>query len=191
MVAVSAHLFPTISHFQFGIQEDKTMTTRRIRIFRAIAIATFAVLVATTTYGQMSQEGLPGSGRETSKAMNGHGAPCAIRTIAGAWMFATDIGISPGGVRMTAIGTYNIGADGSLRGTFDYNGTDGFYSGVTYTGTVTVHRDCTGTVIFTTSGGASVTQSIVIVRGGQEIWGAFQDPTTVWSYRANRISGGD
>jgi hypothetical protein len=108
-------------------------------------------------------------------------------------MFATDVGYFTGGIHATALGTFNVGGDGRLSGTFDYNGEDGSLDGITYVGSVKVNHDCTGIVRFDTSAGAvNVVQSIVIVRDGQEIWGAFRDdPTTIWNFKAKRISERD
>jgi hypothetical protein len=154
------------------------MTKWRIPILRLIVVAALAAFAVVTASAQMSQA-----------SDNHKGYKCSIGTIAGNWVFATDIGyVFLGAVRVTALGTFNVGSDGSVSGTFDFNATDGFGGGLTYNGTVEVHPDCTGIVGFTDSLGQPSVQSIVIARGGQEIWGAWQDPTgnTVWTYKAKR-----
>ena len=62
------------------------------------------------------------------------------------------------------IGTMNIDRDGSVSGKFDLTVQDFiFLSDITYTGSVTVNPDCTGTLTFVTSFGSMRTDSIVVV----------------------------
>lgn len=156
------------------------MTKWQIPMWRLIVVGAVVAFVVANSSAQMLQ---------ASGMKKGHS--CSIATIAGKWMFATDIGNFPGDVHGTALGTLNIGRDGRWGGTFDYNGNDGFFPGLTYEGSVTVNPDCTGIAKFHSSDGADVVQSIVIVRGGQEIWGAFQNPMVIWAFKAKRISEGD
>jgi hypothetical protein len=116
---------------------------------------------------------------------------CSVATIAGEWVFTTDVLYTQeGAVDGIALGTTNIGLDGSYGGTYDWAGTSGLSLGNNYIGTVTVNPDCTGTVSFHAVGDTyEVVQSIVIVGVGQEIWGDFENPADdVGVWRANRIT---
>ncbi len=120
---------------------------------------------------------------------------CSIQTIADEWLFATGVGEiaatpadDPTGI--TAIGTMNIDKLGNVSGKFDFTvSRQVSQTNVGYIGTVTVNPDCTGTLSFTTSGGASRTDSIAILGNGSEIWGMSQDPLNLWTYTVKRISG--
>lgn len=119
---------------------------------------------------------------------------CSIRAIAGNWLFATGIGRQMLGVPfppdkdITAIGTMNIAADGTLSGTFDITVEDfAFIPGVVYTGSVTVNPDCTGTLNFATSVGSVRTDSIAVI-SRREILGMSQDHLNLWTYQIRRIA---
>ena len=120
---------------------------------------------------------------------------CSIQTIADEWVFATGVGeialipgVDPTGI--TAIGTMNIDKQGNVSGKFDNTVARlVFVPNTTYSGTVIVNPDCTGTLSFTTSGGAMRTDSIAILGNGSEIWGMSQDPLNLWTYTVKRISG--
>lgn len=119
--------------------------------------------------------------------------PCSTRAIVGSWVFATAIGRQmlgfPEGKDITAIGTMNISRDGSVSGEFDATVQDTiFLPDNTYSGTVSVNRDCTGTLTFVTSTGTMRTDSIVVV-DRDEILGMSQDPLNLWTYQVRRISG--
>ena len=120
--------------------------------------------------------------------------PCSTQAIAGRWVFATNVGRQmlgepfPPGKDITAIGTMNIERDGFLSGKFDVTVQD-FFSilDVTYSGSVTVNPDCTGTLIFVTSTGTERTDSIVVVNR-REMFGMSRDPLNLWNYQVRRIS---
>ena len=162
------------------------MSEWRIPIWRVVIIGTVVALFVVSLSAQVSQP---------SPMKKGHA--CSIATIAGKWMFATEIGMFPGGIHATALGTYNIGTDGSLSGVFDYNGEDTVETKITYWGTVTVNPDCTGTESFTGADGGSALVSFVIARGGQEIWGQFMNNvsnigyTVIWTFKAHRVDTDD
>ena len=111
---------------------------------------------------------------------------CSTRTIAGSWLFASDIGEVAGVGHMTAIGTLNVDREGNISGKFDVTlGQIAFLSD-TYSGSIKVNPDCTAVGTFTTSDGSGRTDSMVILDG--EIWGMSQDPSTLLTFRAKRIS---
>ncbi len=123
---------------------------------------------------------------------------CSIRTIAGRWMFATEVGQidlslfglpQPAGVAdITAIGTMNIDRDGNLGGKFDVTVAQfAFVPDNEYSGSVTVNPDCTGTLTFVTSVGTIRTDSIAVL-SPSEIWAMSQDTLNLWTYRVRRIS---
>ncbi len=121
--------------------------------------------------------------------------PCSTRAIAGHWVFATGVGRQmlgapfPPGKDITAIGTMNIGKDGSLSGKFDVTVQDSFFfPDVAFSGSVTVNPDCTGTLTFVTDVGTARTDSIVVV-DRREMLGMTQDPLNLWTYQVRRISG--
>jgi hypothetical protein len=120
-------------------------------------------------------------------------ATCSIKDIAGKWMFATGIGRQslggpfPPEKDITAIGTMNINRDGTLEGKFDVTVEDTFPATMTYSGSVVVNPDCTGTLTFVTSGGSARTDSIAIV-SRKEILGMSQDPANLWTYQIRRIA---
>jgi len=169
------------------------MTKWLIRIFAPIVIAGLLVVIASTAHAQTWHER---SSRNPSAetpmvAATTKAHPCSIATIAGEWVFTTDVLYTQEGtVDGVALGTINIGMDGSYGGTYDWAGTSGFSLGNKYIGTVTVNPDCTGTVSFHDVGSSyEVLQSIVIARSGQEIWGDFQNPVDdVGVWRAKRIT---
>jgi hypothetical protein len=117
---------------------------------------------------------------------------CSIATIAGAWVFTTNnLYLQDGTLDGNAMGTANYHMDGTLDGTYDWEGTGGFASGISYAGTLSVNPDCTGTISFYVGGDTSymVVQSIVIARSGQEIWGMFQNPSDdVGTFKLTRIT---
>lgn len=120
---------------------------------------------------------------------------CSTKELAGSWVFATGIGRQmlgapfPPDKDITAIGTMNIGEDGSLSGTFDVTVQDfGFIPGVEYSGSVSVNTDCTGTVAFVTSVGSVRTDSIVVLNR-REMLGMSQDPANLWTYEVRRLAG--
>ncbi len=161
------------------------MSMLRIRLFIVSVVALFIVAAAPIALSQATAEGLP------QPATHLRPRPCSIATIAGAWVFATDIADFGGTVHMSALGTYNIALDGAVSGTFDRNLPNRADQGLTYTGTVTVNPDCTGIVEFTDSTGTTVVQHIVIGRDGNEIWGMFfgQPLGLIWTYKAMRVHG--
>ncbi len=124
------------------------------------------------------------------------GDACSTRAIAGSWVFATGVGRQmfgdpfPLGKDITAIGTMNIDRDGSLSGKFDTTIQDSlFLPDNTYTGSVIVNPDCTGTLSFVTSFGVARTDSIVVV-DRREMLGMSQDPVNLFTYQVRRISSG-
>lgn len=115
---------------------------------------------------------------------------CSIRNdVAGLWVFATGMGqlFHRSGQAITAIGTMNIESDGRVSGTFDNTIAQLGTSRQTYSGTVEVNPDCTGTLIFTTSSGSSRTDSIVVLENGTEMWGMSRDPLLPWTYTVKRV----
>ncbi len=119
------------------------------------------------------------------------GGPCSIKAIAGHWVFATGVGHSevPVPQDITAIGTMNIAKDGSLSGTFDVTVQNTFFvPEILYAGSVTVNRDCRGTLTFITGIGTERIDSIVVVNRS-EILGMSQDHLSLWTYQMRRISG--
>lgn len=125
---------------------------------------------------------------------------CSTRTIAGRWMFATEVGqidLSLFGIGtegeavagITAIGTMNIDRNGNVSGEFDVTVAQfAFLSDNEYGGSVTVDPDCTGTLTFVTSAGTMRTDSIAVL-SPREMWGMSQDILNPWTYRVRRISG--
>lgn len=120
---------------------------------------------------------------------------CSTRSIAGRWMFATGIGRQslgapfPEGKDITAIGIFSVDKFGNATGKFDATVQDFlFLPDNTFTGSVVVNPDCTGTLIFVTSAGTVRTDSIVVVNR-REILGMTQDPANLWTYQMRRLSG--
>jgi len=120
--------------------------------------------------------------------------PCSVQALAGQWVFATDVGRQalgdpfPPGKDITAIGVFRVFKDGSVSGQFDATVQDSFFLPAnTFTGSMTVNPDCTGTVVFITSAGTSRMDSIVVVNRS-EILGMSQDPLNLWNYQVRRIS---
>ena len=119
--------------------------------------------------------------------------PCSVRSLAGTWVFATDVGqqkLFPAPGDITAIGTINIDRAGNFSGKFDFTVAEfGFFPNNSYTGSITVNPDCTGTVTFVTSAGPGRTDSIVVV-SQSEMWSMSQDSLNLWTAKARRISRG-
>ena len=120
---------------------------------------------------------------------------CSTRSIAGRWMFATGIGRQslgppfPEGKDITAIGIFSVDRFGNTTGKFDATVQDFFFlPDNTFTGTVAVNPDCTGTLTFVTSAGTARTDSIVVV-SRKEMLGMTQDPANLWTYQVRRLSG--
>ena len=117
---------------------------------------------------------------------------CSTNSIAGDWVFATGIGRQmlggpfPPDKDITAIGTMTFAPDGSVSGVFDATVQDTFFlPDNTYSGSVVINRDCTGTLTFITSAGTVRTDSIVVVERS-EILGMSQDPSNLWTYVVRR-----
>jgi hypothetical protein len=121
----------------------------------------------------------------------GESESCNTRMLAGRWMFATDVGHQvrfPGGGHITAIGVFRFDRQGTLLdGTFDAT-VENFrlLPGVTFTGSVVVNANCTGTLTFVTSAGTSRTDSIVVLGPGH-VRGMSQDPDNLWTYEMRRL----
>ena len=119
--------------------------------------------------------------------------PCSVGSIAGAWVFATGIGQQafpnfPSDGDITAIGTMNIGKDGSVEGVFDNNFAEFMaFTNNTYSGSVTVTPDCLGELTFVTSSGITRVDTIAIV-SRDEFLGMSRDPNNLWTYQVRRIS---
>jgi hypothetical protein len=120
---------------------------------------------------------------------------CSLRSLAGRWMFATGIGHQglgppfPEGKDITAIGLFTIGRQGGLSGTFDATVQDTFFLPAnTFTGSITMNRDCSGTLTFITSAGTARTDTIVVV-SRKEMLGMSQDPANLWTYQVRRLPG--
>lgn len=119
--------------------------------------------------------------------------PCSTRMLAGRWMFATDIGhqalsIFPARGDITAIGIFRIDRHGTiLDGVFDANAQNNrFLPGLTFTGSVVVNANCTGTLQFVTSTGSERTDSIVVLGPGR-VRGMSQDVNNLWTYDMRRM----
>ncbi len=118
---------------------------------------------------------------------------CSTRSLAGRWMFATGIGRQslgppfPVGKDITAIGIFSVDRFGNATGSFDATVQDFFFlPNNTFTGSVIVNADCTGTLTFITSAGTARTDSIVVV-SRREILGMTQDPANLWTYQMRRL----
>ncbi len=121
---------------------------------------------------------------------------CSTRSMAGRWMFATGIGRQslgppfPEGKDITAIGIFSVDRFGNATGKFDATVQDTFFlPNITFTGSVIVNADCTGTLTFITSAGTARTDSIVVVNR-REMLGMTQDPANLWTYQVRRLSSG-
>lgn len=114
---------------------------------------------------------------------------CSVSSLAGRWLFATDVGQFPAlGGDITALGTMTVHRDGRVEGRFDATvALVGFLPGNTYDGSIVVNPDCTGTLTFVTSESTQRTDSIAIV-SRRDLWGMSQDPENLWTYRARRLS---
>ena len=126
---------------------------------------------------------------------------CSIGMLEGAWLFATGVGqlgTQPPlaervrGKQLTAVGTMNIDARGNVSGRFDQNTVDVRAVRATYTGRITLEADCTGTLALITSGGATRTDSLVVLLRQDpllsEIWGMSQVSEVALTYVAKRIA---
>jgi hypothetical protein len=124
-------------------------------------------------------------------AASAHEDGCSIEKLAGRWAFATDVGhetITFGG-DITALGVFRLARNGAVSGEFDVTFESNlFVPGVTFEGTMTVDRDCRGSLTFVTATGATRTDSIFVLNRYQ-IWGMSQDPQNLWTYRAARVVG--
>lgn len=130
----------------------------------------------------------------------GQTPPCRVGLIEGAWLFATHVGHFSSqpqvperlrGKDITAVGTMNIDGRGNISGTFDYTLADvGSFLNNTYAGTVIVNGDCTGTLSFTDSTGATRTDSIaVFIRRDQaELLGMSRNHLLMWTWTARRLN---
>jgi hypothetical protein len=122
--------------------------------------------------------------------VRGEGPACSTQSLAGRWVFATEVGQMPAfGGDITAIGTMNIDAAGRLSGVFDATvASAAFLPDVTYGGSVAVSGDCRGSLTFETSAGTTRTDSIVVL-DRSEVWAMSRDTGNLWTYRMKRIAG--
>jgi len=126
-----------------------------------------------------------------SVAPNYESQACTTRMLAGRWMFATDVGhqnLFPGGQDITAIGIFRFDRQGTLLdGVFDATiFKTAFRPGITFTGSVVVNPNCTGTLTFVTSAGTTRTDSIVVLGPGF-VRGMSQDINSLWTYEMRRL----
>jgi hypothetical protein len=172
------------------------MTKWLIRIFAPIVIAALVVVLVATMDAQMRHERLPQNPSLTPDVAVNLGVPaCSIATVAGAWAFTTTdlMYNSDGTVGGTALGVFKIDSDGNLTGTYDstfLGPGDNFYPATNYVGTVSVNRNCMGTLTFHDVDDPAdvIVQSIVIARSGREILGMFQHPAdALGTFRCERI----
>lgn len=115
---------------------------------------------------------------------------CSTRMLAGRWMFATDVGrqaIFPGG-DITAMGVFRFDRQGTLLdGVFDATVEKfRFLQGITFTGSVVVNANCTGTLTFVTSAGTTRNDSIIVLGPGH-VRGMSQDVNNLWTYDMRRL----
>lgn len=134
--------------------------------------------------------GFVGAGQGNDHGTERSSRACSTRTLAGKWMFATDVGqqqIFPGG-DITAIGVFRLDRTGTLTdGIFDANVYEWrFLPGVTFTGSLVVNPNCTGTLTFVTSAGTTRIDSVVVL-GPNRIRGMSQDTTNLWTYTMERL----
>ncbi len=123
-------------------------------------------------------------------AVAGDKNACNARSLAGKWMFATDVGrqnlFSAGG-DITAIGTFTLDRKGTASGSFDATVEElTFLPKVQFEGTLKVNADCTGTFTFVTGAGTQRTDSIVILSPWR-IRGMSQDINNLWTYEMERL----
>ena len=173
------------------------MTTSTKRAVLVVGLVALGVSALSLNISHAQQRGSTFPDIQTAHPFGG---VCTAPTIAGAWVFTTDVGQLhlPSGVQsITAIGTANFDTAGNQSGVFDFTFDGGTVAGSgTYSGSVTVNPDCTGTSRFTTNTGASRTDSIVIMEDGKEIWGMVQENLNpsgervglTWTFRFKRIT---
>lgn len=119
-------------------------------------------------------------------------SPCSVASLAGKWVFATDVGqqslIPDVDGDITAIGTMNVDESGNVEGVFDNNFADFMaFTGDPYSGSLTVGENCLGELTFVTGAGGMRTDTIAIISSG-EFLGMSRDPNNLWTYQARRIS---
>ncbi|HVO60992.1 MAG TPA: hypothetical protein VMT53_08650 [Terriglobales bacterium] len=166
------------------------MAKSRMQILAFLVVAAVLTVAGTAAHAQMVRGRAPLNSSEMREVAANTKAPhCSVATIVGKWVFITDLMHSQQGtLHGAAVGTLNVGTDGTLLGKYDFEGTSEFRPGVEYVGTVSVNANCSGVVSFHDVGSDQmVAQSIVIAHDGREIWGMFQDPAMdIGTYRAKR-----
>lgn len=114
---------------------------------------------------------------------------CSLKSLAGKWMFATDVGrqnLFPGG-DITAIGTFKLDRRGNAEGTFDATVEEfGFLDDVSFSGTLVVGPNCTGTFEFVTGQGTARKDTIIVLNPWR-IRGMSQDINNLWTYEMERL----
>src|SRR5690606_27951844 len=109
---------------------------------------------------------------------------CSLRSLAGKWMFATDVGrqnLFPGG-DITAIGTFKLDKRGNAEGIFDATIEEyAFLDDSTFTGTLVVNSKCVGTFEFVTSRGTTRKDSVIVLSPWR-IRAMSQDINNLWTY---------
>lgn len=114
---------------------------------------------------------------------------CSLKSLAGKWMFATDVGrqnLFPGG-DITAIGTFKLDRRGNVEGTFDATVEEfKFLDDVGFSGTLVVNSNCTGTLEFVTGQGTARTDTIIVLSPWR-IRGMSQDINNLWTYEMERL----
>jgi hypothetical protein len=117
-------------------------------------------------------------------------AACHVNWLTGRWMFATGIGRQsafPERGDASAIGIFSVDRAGKVTGKFDANMLNGEpLLDVKFDGSITVNRDCTGVLTFTTARGDTRTDSIVVINS-REVAGMRRDPQFVWTYQMRRL----
>ncbi len=156
------------------------------RIFGICAFSVLLTLVFAGTAAAQSEESSQGV------------RACSVETIAGSWMYATDLMefINPYTLELvqkgTSLGRMIIDSGGNLTGSYNTTLYRAWKDPIirhipNWVGTVTVNSDCTGTLSF-----GSRVDNLVISSDGSEFWGMVQTagPGALISYRAKRTGPG-
>lgn len=87
-------------------------------------------------------------------------APCSTASLTGVWGFE-NAGFDGPGIPGASVGQYNFDGAGNVSGSFTHS-SNGTISNLTFTGTYTVAKNCTGTLTLNNSNGVTEHHNLVI-----------------------------
>jgi hypothetical protein len=138
---------------------------KRIRIASALlALAVLAALAIVTTTSKHTVRAVYASTGCTDATLTGNYA------VSGPGFTNTNKTANGNEVPFTAVGVFTFDGAGNISTTFTLSTNGAIQVGDTSSGTYSVNQDCTGSISFTSGNAAGISENMVIIGGGTEIF---------------------